>query len=171
MTPGVLVVEAVDPETVRVTDGTFGELAARVRDGGGLVVGDERLTGLARCGFTGLVEGLGVQADLVVHGEALGGGFVPARRRRRTRGCSRFGADIPLAGVLRDPLASAVAHEAVAMLGTGEYQRRALTLEVLLRGLLEPLVGDGLTDVRVVGLGRAWMWPRSGPRRAISRQG
>ncbi len=165
-TPGVLVVEAVDPETVRVTDGAaLRELAARVRDGGGLVVGDERLTGLARCGFTGLVEGLGVQADLVVHGEALGGGLFRLGAVAGRADVLGSAADIPLAGVLRDPLASAVAHEAVAMLGTGEYQRRALTLEVLLRGLLEPLVGDGLTDVRVVGL---WAGLDVAPERATA---
>ncbi len=166
-TPDVLVVEAVDPTTVRICDGAqVAALAQQVRDGGGLVLADERLTGLGRCGVTGLVDGLGIPADLVVHGEALGGGLVrlgavagrPDVLGQGTEICvgDRF-ADRLVDGFgdrLADPLASAVAHETVAMLGTGEYQRRAASLGRLLNGLLQPLVGvgGGLSEARVVGL-------------------
>ena len=177
--PDVLVVEAVDPTTVRICDGAqVAALAQQVRDGGGLVVADERLTGLGRCGVTGLVDGLGIPADLVVHGEALGGGLVRLGAVAGRSDVLGQGTEIclggPLAdrlvdgfgdrladrlvdgfgGRLADPLASAVAHETVAMLGTGEYQRRAASLGRLLNGLLQPLVGvgGGLSEARVVGL-------------------
>jgi ornithine--oxo-acid transaminase len=152
-TPAVLVVEAVDPEAVRVSDGrALRELAARVRERGGVVVADERLTGLGRCGFTSLVEELGVRADLAIHGEALGGGLVRVGAISGRADILGLAADIAPTGLLRDPLASAVGLETVAMLGTGEYQRRATTLAALLRSLLHPLVGEGLTAVRVAGL-------------------
>lgn len=161
--PEVLVVEAVDPTTVRICDGAqVAALAQQVRDGGGLVLADERLTGLGRCGVTGLVDGLGIPADLVVHGEALGGGLVrlgavagrPDVLGQGTEICVGDRLADGFGDRLADPLASAVAHETVAMLGTGEYQRRAASLGRLLNGLLQPLVGvgGGLSEARVVGL-------------------
>jgi ornithine--oxo-acid transaminase len=51
-----------------------------------------------------------------------------------------------------NPLAAAVGLEVVRMLATGEPQRRARELGAVLQARLEPLVGRGVTAVRVRGL-------------------
>ena len=122
-----------------------------MRERGGVVVSHERLTGLGRCGFTSLVEELGVRADLAIHGEALGGDWCGSAPSRDGPTFSVWRPILPPRACC-GTLASAVGLETVAMLGTGEYQRRATTLAALLRSLLHPLVGEGLTAVRVAGL-------------------
>ncbi|MBK9726066.1 MAG: aminotransferase class III-fold pyridoxal phosphate-dependent enzyme [Actinomycetales bacterium] len=156
----------MDPETVRVSDGApSGSWPHGCATGVVSSSGTSGSPGLARCGFTGLVEGLGVQADLVVHGEALGGGVFRLGAVAGRGDVLGLAADIAPTGLLRDPLASAVGLETVAMLGTGEYQRRATTLAALLRSLLHPLVGEGLTAVRVAGL---WAGLDVAPERATA---
>ncbi len=51
-----------------------------------------------------------------------------------------------------NPLACAVGHTVVDMLATGDFQRRAADLSVLLRERLEAMIGHGVVGVRVRGL-------------------
>ena len=86
-------------------------------------------------------------------GKALGGGIVPV---------SAVVADRDVLGVLKpgqhgstfggNPLACAVGLEVVRMLDTGDFQRRASDLGVLLRERLEGLIGHGVLGVRTRGL-------------------
>jgi ornithine--oxo-acid transaminase len=118
-----------------------------------LMVADEIQSGLARTGRTLAVEHSDVVADMYLLGKALGGGVVPV---------SAVAADADVLGVLRpgehgstfggNPLASAVGRAVVGMLGTGEWQARARSLGEHLGGRLEPLVGNGVTAVRRIGL-------------------
>jgi ornithine--oxo-acid transaminase len=119
-----------------------------------LFVADEIQSGLARTGHTLACEHYGVRADVYLLGKALGGGVVPV---------SAVVADADVLGVLRpgehgstfggNPLACAVGRSVVALLRTGEYQRRARELGVLLERELGELVGRGATAVRCLG---AW---------------
>jgi ornithine--oxo-acid transaminase len=160
--PSVLVVEPVDPDRVAVVEReVLAAAAAAVRAAGGLVVADERRCGLGRCGHTLLLPALGVAPDVVVLGEALGGGLA---RIAAVAGPTAVLANAE--GALehrgtRDPLAAAVAHEVVHMLTTGEYQRRAALLGERLRAGLEGLSSRRLLAVRGVGL---WAGLDLGPR-------
>lgn len=118
-----------------------------------LFVADEIQSGLGRTGKTFAMEHEGVRPDVLILGKALGGGIVPVSAvlsahsvmdviRPGTHG-STFGGN---------PLAAAVGHAVVELLATGEYQARAAALGERLAGHLEPLVGHGVTAVRVRGL-------------------
>ncbi|MDQ1512946.1 MAG: ornithine--oxo-acid transaminase, partial [Microbacteriaceae bacterium] len=118
-----------------------------------LLVADEIQSGLGRVGATFACDLVGVVPDLYLLGKALGGGIVPV---------SAVVGDRDVLGVLRpgehgstfggNPLAAAVGRAVVGMLATGEPQRRARELGEVLRARLEPLVGHGVTAVRVRGL-------------------
>ncbi len=74
---GAVLVEPVQGRGgVRVPPpGFFPELCALARRHGAVVVADEVFTGLGRCGAMFAGPGLGLDADLVCLGKALGGGF------------------------------------------------------------------------------------------------
>jgi ornithine--oxo-acid transaminase len=118
-----------------------------------LFVADEIQSGLGRTGTTFACEHEGVVPDMYVLGKALGGGIVPVSAVASSR---------EVLGVLRpgehgstfggNPLACAVATEVVALLRTGEYQRRSAELGVRLHEALGKLVGNGLLAVRGRGL-------------------
>ncbi len=118
-----------------------------------LLAADEIQAGLGRTGRTFACDHEGVVPDIYVLGKALGGGIVPV---------SAIVADNDVLGVLRpgqhgstfggNPLACAVGGEVVRMLATGDFQRRASSLEPLLRERLEAMVGHGVLGVRVRGL-------------------
>jgi ornithine--oxo-acid transaminase len=86
-------------------------------------------------------------------GKALGGGIVPV---------SAVAANREVLGVLRpgehgstfggNPLACAVATEVIALLRTGEFQRRSYLLGQQLHAALGDLVGRGVLAVRGRGL-------------------
>ncbi|MFE1575474.1 ornithine--oxo-acid transaminase [Streptomyces fradiae] len=124
------------------------------RERGVLFVADEIQSGLGRTGRTFACDHEGVVPDVYVLGKALGGGVVPVS-------AVVSGADV--LGVHRpgehgstfggNPLACAVALEVLAMLRTGEYQRRAAELGDHLHRELGLLLGGGaVREVRGRGL-------------------
>lgn len=120
---------------------------------GVLMMADEIQAGLGRTGRTFACDHADVVPDVYILGKALGGGIVPV---------SAVVADEDILGVLTpgshgstfggNPLAAAVGTTVVALLESGEYQRRAARLEPVLREGLEELIGKGLERVRVHGL-------------------
>lgn len=119
-----------------------------------LFIADEIQSGLGRTGTTFACEHEGVVPDVYVLGKALGGGVVPV---------SAVVADREVLGVFQpgehgstfggNPLACAVGLEVIAMLRSGEYQRRAAELGEHLHRELGLLTGGGtVTAVRGRGL-------------------
>ncbi|HEY3009683.1 MAG TPA: ornithine--oxo-acid transaminase [Micromonosporaceae bacterium] len=118
-----------------------------------LFLADEIQSGLGRTGTTFACEHEGVVPDMYLLGKALGGGIVPV---------SAVAANRDVLGVLRpgqhgstfggNPLACAVATEVVALLRTGEFQRRSAELGARLHERLGKLVGTGVIEVRGRGL-------------------
>lgn len=119
-----------------------------------LFIADEIQSGLGRTGRTFACEHEGVVPDVYVLGKALGGGVVPV---------SAVVSSAEVLGVFRpgehgstfggNPLACAVALEVIAMLRSGEYQRRATELGDHLHRELGLLTGTGhVTQVRGRGL-------------------
>lgn len=114
---------------------------------------DEIQSGLGRTGTTFACDHENVVPDMYILGKALGGGIVPV---------SAVAAPRDVLGVLRpgehgstfggNPLACAVGIEVIALLRTGEYQRRSRVLGEKLHSGLRGLVGRGLVGVRGRGL-------------------
>ncbi|WP_431775144.1 ornithine--oxo-acid transaminase [Streptomyces cucumeris] len=136
---------------------------------GALFIADEIQSGLGRTGATFACAHEGVVPDMYVLGKALGGGVVPVSAVVSSREVlevftpgshgSTFGGN---------PLACAVALEVIAMLRTGEYQRRAAELGEHLRGELSSLSATGaVTAVRGRGL---WAGVDVAPRFGSGRQ-
>ncbi|MGF3053941.1 ornithine--oxo-acid transaminase [Microbacterium sp. YY-03] len=118
-----------------------------------LFIADEIQSGLARVGTTFACDRENVVPDLYLLGKALGGGVMPV---------SAVVANSDILGVIQpgehgstfggNPLAAAVGHRVVQMLATGEFQERAAQLGAHLEQILQPLVGHGVTEIRVAGL-------------------
>jgi ornithine--oxo-acid transaminase len=118
-----------------------------------LFLADEIQSGLGRTGDTFACDHEQVVPDAYLLGKALGGGIVPV---------SAVVADREVLGVLRpgehgstfggNPLACAVGSAVVALLRTGEFQRRSRDLGELMHARLRSLVGHGLLAVRGRGL-------------------
>ncbi|WBU37157.1 ornithine--oxo-acid transaminase [Homoserinibacter sp. YIM 151385] len=118
-----------------------------------LFIADEIQSGLGRTGATLQVRNAGVEPDLILLGKALGGGIVPV---------SAVVGDADVIGVIQpgqhgstfggNPLAAAVGLAVVELLETGDMQTRARQLGEHLQQRLRALVGQGLTEVRGVGL-------------------
>jgi ornithine--oxo-acid transaminase len=129
-------------------DGYLQEVRALCDDAGILLIADEVQAGLARTGYTLACEHDDVRPDVVILGKALGGGIVPVSAVLSSRQVmdvitpgthgSTFGGN---------PLACAVARAVVAILATGEYQRRSAELGA---HLLERLAGADLPAVEQV---------------------
>ncbi|MFF7885841.1 ornithine--oxo-acid transaminase [Streptomyces sp. NPDC007896] len=119
-----------------------------------LFVADEIQSGLGRTGRTFACEHEGVVPDMYVLGKALGGGVVPVSAvvsSREVLGVFRPGEHGSTFG--GNPLACAVALEVIAMLRSGEYQRRAAELGDHLHRELGLLTSTGhVTAVRGRGL-------------------
>jgi ornithine--oxo-acid transaminase len=118
-----------------------------------LMMADEIQSGLGRTGYTFACEREDVVPDVYILGKALGGGIMPV---------SAVVADRSVMEVLTpgthgstfggNPLAMAIGREVVAMLKTGEHQRRAAAAEPLLRRRLDAMKGKGIIATRVVGM-------------------
>ncbi|GGR94538.1 ornithine--oxo-acid transaminase [Streptomyces humidus] len=118
-----------------------------------LFVADEIQSGLGRTGRTLAVEHEGVTPDVLLLGKALGGGIVPVSAvvaRREVLSVLRPGEHGSTFG--GNPLAAAVGTAVVELLETGEFQRRAAELGVVLRDGLSRLVGKGVVGFRARGL-------------------
>ncbi|WP_374986174.1 ornithine--oxo-acid transaminase [Streptomyces fradiae] len=124
------------------------------RERGVLFVADEIQSGLGRTGRTFACDHEGVVPDVYVLGKALGGGVVPVSAvvsSAAVLGVHRPGEHGSTFG--GNPLACAVALEVLALLRTGEYQRRAAELGDHLHRELGLLVGGGaVREVRGRGL-------------------
>ena len=120
---------------------------------GVLMMADEIQSGLARTGRTFACDHEEVVPDVYILGKALGGGLYPV---------SAIAADGDVLEVITpgshgstfggNPLAAAIGREVVAMLDTGEFQKRAETLGERLAAGLGGLVGQGIDEVRTRGL-------------------
>ena len=118
-----------------------------------LMIADEIQSGLARTGYTFACDHWGVVPDIYLLGKALGGGVVPL---------SAVVADRDILGVLHpgehgstfggNPLAAAIGSTVVALLETGEFQRRSSELGAHLHQRLRGLIGEGVVAVRGLGL-------------------
>jgi ornithine--oxo-acid transaminase len=134
-----------------------------------LFVADEIQSGLGRTGTTFACEHEGVVPDMYVLGKALGGGVVPVSAvvsSAEVLGVHRPGEHGSTFG--GNPLACAVALEVVAMLRTGEFQRRAAELGEHLQRELRLLMGGGaVTAVRGRGL---WAGVDIAPEQGTGRE-
>ncbi|MBL1095475.1 ornithine--oxo-acid transaminase [Streptomyces coffeae] len=119
-----------------------------------LFIADEIQSGLGRTGATFACEQEGVVPDVYVLGKALGGGVVPVSAvvsSAEVLGVHRPGEHGSTFG--GNPLACAVALEVIALLRTGEFQRRAAELGERLHHELRLLREAGRVDeVRGRGL-------------------
>ncbi|WP_167044064.1 ornithine--oxo-acid transaminase [Salinibacterium sp. ZJ454] len=133
-----------------------------------LLIADEIQSGLGRTGATFQCDNVGVVPDLYLLGKALGGGIVPI---------SAVVGDADILGVLKpgehgstfggNPLATAVGHAVVRMLGSGEYQERARRLGRVLEDGVRQMLGRGVVDVRAAGL---WVGIDIDPQLASGRR-
>jgi ornithine--oxo-acid transaminase len=120
---------------------------------GALLIADEIQSGLGRVGTTFACAAEGVVPDAYLLGKALGGGIVPISAMVSSRS---------VLGVLKpgqhgstfggNPLACAVAREVIAMLRTGEYQKRSATLGTEFHSRLAALPQSVVSSVRGRGL-------------------
>ncbi|QUH01376.1 ornithine--oxo-acid transaminase [Saccharopolyspora erythraea] len=118
-----------------------------------LLIADEIQSGLARTGELLASEHDGIRADLYTLGKALGGGIMPVSAvvgRREVLGVLRPGEHGSTFG--GNPLACAVGRAVIALLRTGEFQRRSRELGAHLHQRLGELVGQGVAEVRGRGL-------------------
>lgn len=133
-----------------------------------LMVADEIQSGLARTGTTFACDHEGVVPDVYVLGKALGGGLYPVSAIAANRDIldvitpgshgSTFGGN---------PLASAIGTEVVHMLQEGTFQERSAAMGERLRAGLSPLVGDGVSALRIRG---AWVGLDIDPELMTGRQ-
>ncbi|WP_327693287.1 ornithine--oxo-acid transaminase [Streptomyces sp. NBC_00459] len=134
-------------------DGYLTGVRELTRRKGCLFVADEIQSGLGRTGRTLAVDHENVVPDMLLLGKALGGGIVPVSAvvaRRDVLGVLRPGEHGSTFG--GNPLAAAVGQAVVELLETGEFQRRADELGVVLRDGLTGLVGKGVVGFRSRGL-------------------
>ncbi|MEV8592208.1 ornithine--oxo-acid transaminase [Streptomyces sp. NPDC052012] len=134
-------------------DGYLAGVRELTRRKGCLFIADEIQSGLGRTGRTLAVEHESVVPDVVLLGKALGGGIVPVSAvvaRREVLQVLHPGEHGSTFG--GNPLAAAVGTAVVELLETGEFQRRAAELGVVLRGGLQSLAGKGVVGFRTRGL-------------------
>ncbi|WP_210637100.1 ornithine--oxo-acid transaminase [Streptomyces sp. GESEQ-13] len=154
-TTAAVLIEPIQGEAgvVIPDDGYLAGVRELTRRAGCLFVADEIQSGLGRTGRTLAVEHESVVPDVVLLGKALGGGIVPVSAvvaRREVLQVLHPGEHGSTFG--GNPLAAAVGTAVVELLETGEFQRRAAELGVVLREGLESLVGKGVTGFRSRGL-------------------
>ncbi len=134
-------------------EGYLQQVRTLCNSAGALMMADEIQSGLARTGRTFACDHDEVVPDVYVLGKALGGGLYPV---------SAIAANGDVLEVITpgshgstfggSPLAAAIGREVIAMLQTGEFQKRAETLGDRLAAGLGELVGHGVDKVRARGL-------------------
>lgn len=151
-------------------DGYLRRVREVTRERNVLFIADEIQSGLGRTGEVFACDREGVVPDLYLLGKALGGGIVPV---------SAVVGDEDVLGVLRpgehgstfggNPLAAAVGLRVVELLQNGGFLERAQALGEHLGGLLDGLVGRGVTGYRRAGLwGGVDIDPAAGTGRDIA---
>ncbi|GAA2528587.1 MULTISPECIES: ornithine--oxo-acid transaminase [Streptomyces] len=154
-TTAAVLIEPVQGEAGVVVpdDGYLAGVRELTRRKGCLFIADEIQSGLGRTGRTLAVEHESVLPDVVLLGKALGGGIVPVSAvvaRREVLQVLHPGEHGSTFG--GNPLAAAVGTAVVELLETGEFQRRAADLGVVLHEGLAALVGKGVIGFRSRGL-------------------
>ncbi|WP_030340008.1 ornithine--oxo-acid transaminase [Streptomyces sp. NRRL S-1022] len=154
-TTAAVLIEPVQGEAGVIVpdDGYLTGVRELTRRKGCLFIADEIQSGLGRTGRTLAVEHEDVVPDVLLLGKALGGGIVPVSAvvaRREVLGVLHPGEHGSTFG--GNPLAAAVGTAVVGLLETGEFQRRAAELGVILRDGLTELAGRGVTGFRSRGL-------------------
>ncbi|KPI28223.1 ornithine aminotransferase [Actinobacteria bacterium OV320] len=154
-TTAAVLIEPIQGEAgvVLPDDGYLAGVRELTRRRNCLFIADEIQSGLGRTGRTLAVEHEGVVPDMLLLGKALGGGIVPVSAvvaRREVLSVLRPGEHGSTFG--GNPLAAAVGTAVVELLETGEFQRRATELGVVLRDGLTGLVGKGVVGFRARGL-------------------
>ncbi|MCF3130893.1 ornithine--oxo-acid transaminase [Streptomyces olivochromogenes] len=154
-TTAAVLIEPIQGEAgvVIPDDGYLAGVRELTRRKGCLFIADEIQSGLGRTGRTLAVEHESVVPDVLLLGKALGGGIVPVSAvvaRRDVLGVLRPGEHGSTFG--GNPLAAAVGTAVVELLETGEFQRRAADLGVVLSEGLAALVGRGVVGFRARGL-------------------
>lgn len=149
-------------------EGFLRELRALCTERNVLMIADEIQSGLARSGRTFACDHEDVVPDIYVMGKALGGGIYPV---------SAIAADRDVMDVITpgshgstfggNPLAAAIGTEVVAMLEEGTFQARSAEIGEQLEAGFRPLVGHGLSAVRVRG---AWAGIDIDPELMTGRQ-
>ena len=120
---------------------------------GVLLVLDEIQSGLGRTGRTLACDHEGIRPDVLLLGKALGGGIVPLSAvvaRRDVLDVFTPGSHGSTFG--GNPLACAIGREVIALLRTGEPQRRAAVLGEVLREELDRFGPRLAASVRTAGL-------------------
>lgn len=150
---GTVIVEPIQARGgCRVPPPTFlGELGRLAREAGALVVADEIFTGLGRCGALFASARLGLEADIVCVGKALGGGIPVSACLGPPRVMDAWppsdGEAIHTSTFLGHPLACAAAVEVLDEIRHGSILADADRVgDALRRGLVE-----GLSDCASVG--------------------
>jgi len=122
-------------------------------DRGVLLIADEIQSGLGRTGRTLACDHEGVRPDVLLLGKALGGGIMPLSAvvaRRDVLDVFTPGSHGSTFG--GNPLACAIGREVIAMLRTGEPQRRAALLGDVLKDELARVDPRLASSVRTAGL-------------------
>lgn len=157
-------------------DGYLKEVRALCSRDNVLFIADEIQSGLGRTGRTFACDHEDVQPDMYTLGKALGGGIVPVSAvatRTHIMDVIRPGNHGSTFG--GNPLAAAIGNEVVNMLSDNTFQGHAAHLGDQLHAGLAPLVGNGVTSVRVRGLWAgididpAWMTGRQVCLRLMQR--
>jgi ornithine--oxo-acid transaminase len=134
-----------------------------------LLLADEIQAGLGRTGTTFACDHEGVKPDVYILGKALGGGILPVSAvvsRADVLGVFRPGEHGSTFG--GNPIASAVGSAVLALLRTGEYQRRSKDLGAWFLQRLREEAPTSVSEVRGRGL---WfgieLTPEAAPARAV----
>jgi len=120
---------------------------------GALMIADEIQSGLGRAGTTFACEHENVRPDVYLLGKALGGGIMPVSAvvsSRSVLGVFKPGQHGSTFG--GNPLACAIGREVIAMLRTGELQRRSARLGQHMHARLAALPATVVREVRGRGL-------------------
>ncbi len=138
--------------------GFFPELCSLARRHGAVVVADEVFTGLGRCGSMFAGPALGLDADLICLGKALGGGFPLSACLGRAEVMDAWpesaGEALHTSTFLGHPVACAASLAFLDLVESERLDRRAARMgEHLVARLRDALAGVGhLSDVRGLGL-------------------
>ncbi len=117
------------------------------------MIADEIQSGLGRAGTTFACEHENVRPDVYLLGKALGGGIMPVSAvvsSRSVLGVFKPGQHGSTFG--GNPLACAIGREVIAMLRTGELQRRSARLGQHMHACLAALPATVVREVRGRGL-------------------